>query len=137
MSTREHFHPSDDVLIAFALDELGEALHEAVDSHVDECDHCQRQCAATNETLALLALAAPPVAPPPHLRARVLDVPRQSPRVSARAPRSRCGAPGCDRAGSCRRCWWRPRPPLRSRCRRSRARVRGSCSCPTPPAPSR
>ena len=74
------FHPSDDLLVGFALDELEAAQRDAVDAHLDECDRCQRDYAATTDTLALLALAAPPVEPPAHLRARVLEVPRESPR---------------------------------------------------------
>ena len=74
------FHPSDDLLVGFALDELEPAQRNAVDAHLDECDRCQRDYAATTDTLALLALAAPPVEPPAHLRARVLEVPRESPR---------------------------------------------------------
>ena len=74
------FHPSDDLLVGFALDELDAELRDAVDTHLDACDRCRRDYAATTDTLALLALAAPPVEPPAHLRARVLDVPRASPR---------------------------------------------------------
>ena len=83
------FHPSDDLLVGFALDELDPQQRDAVDAHVDECDRCQHDLAATRDTLALLALAAPPVAPPERLRMRVLEVPRQSPRPSVPVARAR------------------------------------------------
>ena len=105
------FHPSDDLLVGFALDELEPAQRDAVDAHLDECDRCQRDYAATTDTLALLALAAPPVEPPAHLRARVLEVPRESPGLA------RCGrgdGRGRGRESPCRRCW--SRLPSRSRC---------------------
>lgn len=74
------FHPSDELLVGFALNELDAEQHDAVDAHLDDCERCQRDYAATADTLALLALAAPPVEPPAQLRARVLEVPRESPR---------------------------------------------------------
>ncbi len=99
------FHPSDDVLVAFALDELEPGLRDAVDTHLDQCERCQRDLAATADTLALLALSAPPVEPPADLRARVLDLPR-----AVSPPRSGAGAArrgtGRGRGSPCRR-WWR------------------------------
>ena len=82
------FHPSDDVLVGFALDQLEPQLREAVDAHLDECDRCQHEYAATSDTFALLALAAPPVTPPARLRGRVLEAPREASR-RAQAPARR------------------------------------------------
>ncbi len=78
MNTTPDFHPSDELLVGFALDELEQDQHAAVDEHLDVCERCRGEVAATCETLSLLALAAPPVEPPADLRARVLDVPRQA-----------------------------------------------------------
>ena len=94
--TSAHFHPSDDTLTAFLLDELDASVHDEVDRHLESCDACLRSHAATAETLAALALAAPPVAPAAALRARVLAAAETAPTRSPahrRPVRSRRWAP--------------------------------------------
>lgn len=87
--TAQHFHPSDDALVAFLLADLEDGAHEDIDAHLDTCAGCRRDHADAAELLALLALAAPAVAPPDGLRAWVLDVPRREPHAVPAAPARR------------------------------------------------
>jgi anti-sigma-K factor RskA len=84
--TNAHFHPSNDTLTAFLLEELDPSVHDEVDRHIEGCDACLREHAATAETLAAIALAAPPVMPSATLRDRVLAAATTAP---ARAPARR------------------------------------------------
>ena len=67
--------PADDVhlaLGAYVLHALPPAEEAAFENHLAGCDACRREVEELRETTARLA-AADPVAPPPDLRARILD----------------------------------------------------------------
>ncbi len=60
-------------LPAFVLGALDDDDTEAVGAHIDACSTCQAERARLEETLGMLGAAVPSLAPPPELRARVLD----------------------------------------------------------------
>lgn len=74
-------HEIETLLAAYALDALGAEERFAVESHVDGCPSCRRALADYQAVADGLAFAAPPVEPPPALRARLLT------QVAAPAPR--------------------------------------------------
>jgi anti-sigma-K factor RskA len=88
------FHPSGDAIVAFLLDELDADVHARIARHLEACEACLREHAAGAETLAALALAAPPQAPTAQLRRRVLAVAGEAPGAAAPARRHRLRRPG-------------------------------------------
>lgn len=87
----------------YALGALEGEEKQAIESHVAECGACSRKLAEAQGRIALLALGAPPVQPPPavkeHLMRRVHD--------SAEARASRTGYAEPERAGGLFGSWWR------------------------------
>ncbi len=63
----------DDLLDAFALGALEPDEMEAVTRHLEGCERCTTLATGANAVAIDLLYAAPPIAPPPALRARVLE----------------------------------------------------------------
>jgi anti-sigma-K factor RskA len=51
---------------------------EAIEKHVASCAHCTQRLAEARGRMAILALAAPPVVPPPALKARLMRQVREA-----------------------------------------------------------
>jgi len=62
-----------DLTAAYALDALAPDEAEAYERHLSQCEECREQLAELNETAAALAFSAVAPAPPPRLRASILD----------------------------------------------------------------
>jgi anti-sigma-K factor RskA len=95
-----------DVLPAYALDALDAAERAAVEAHLLACASCRAELVVLQRVADGIGLEAPPVTPPPSLKARVLgsiparatdslDAWRQLPRAAAppAAPRRRSWLP--------------------------------------------
>jgi anti-sigma-K factor RskA len=74
------------LLPAYALGVLDPAEAELVDRHVATCPQCAAELTEAQETAGMLAYAAPSVAPPLDLRARILDAVDEPERVVAPQP---------------------------------------------------
>lgn len=70
-----------DEAAAYLLDELDSVQRRSIDAHLARCPDCRAEYARLREALDALASDAPPVAPPPALRQRILDAAR-----AAKAP---------------------------------------------------
>jgi anti-sigma factor RsiW len=62
-----------DLTAAYALDALDADEAEAYEAHLARCERCRAELAALTETAGALAWAVDAPAPPPTLRARLLD----------------------------------------------------------------
>jgi anti-sigma-K factor RskA len=62
-----------DLTAAYALDALDPAEAEAYERHLSRCEECREQLAELSETSAALAFASVAPAPPPRLRAVILE----------------------------------------------------------------
>ena len=62
-----------DLSAAYALDALDPAEAEAYEAHLSQCEECRAQLAELNESVGALAFGAVAPAPPPRLRAAILD----------------------------------------------------------------
>jgi anti-sigma-K factor RskA len=62
-----------DLTAAYALDALDADEAEAYETHLARCERCRAELAALTETAGALAWAVDAPAPPPALRARLLD----------------------------------------------------------------
>jgi anti-sigma-K factor RskA len=62
-----------DLSAAYALDALDADEAEAYEAHLARCERCRAELAALTETAGALAWAVDAPAPPPALRARLLD----------------------------------------------------------------
>jgi anti-sigma factor RsiW len=58
---------------AYALDALDSNERDEYEAHLAQCDRCRAELAELSETAGALAYASPAPAPPPELRARILD----------------------------------------------------------------
>jgi anti-sigma factor RsiW len=67
---REEVH---ELTAAYALDALGDAEEAEYEAHLRHCERCRDELAAFQGTATALAYAAPPAAPPPGLRERILE----------------------------------------------------------------
>ncbi|MBF6590159.1 MAG: anti-sigma factor [Ktedonobacterales bacterium] len=63
----------DDLLDAYALGTLEPDEVDAIERHLEGCAHCRTRAEAARSIATQMLHAAPLVAPPPALRARVLD----------------------------------------------------------------
>jgi anti-sigma-K factor RskA len=66
-------HPEGEELVAFLLGDVTDDEREELERHLDECPACEAILEELATTTGELAMAAPPVAPPPGLRTAVLD----------------------------------------------------------------
>ncbi len=85
-------HPQD-LLALYALDALEDREEAAVEAHVDRCPACRNEAAMFLEAAAGLGAAAAAIAPPAHLRTRLLgavgpQAPEQAAPVSSEIPRA-------------------------------------------------
>jgi hypothetical protein len=71
-----------DLIPAYALDALGSQEEMELRAHLASCDDCQALLAPLAETAGALALAAPPVTPPPRLRERILSGAEPEPQLT-------------------------------------------------------
>jgi anti-sigma-K factor RskA len=62
-----------DLTAAYALDALDPAEAAAYERHLGQCEECRKQLAELNEGAAALAFEAVAPAPPPRLRAAILE----------------------------------------------------------------
>jgi anti-sigma-K factor RskA len=62
-----------DLTAAYALDALDADEAEAYERHLGQCEECRAQLAELNESAASLAYGAVAPAPPPRLRAAILE----------------------------------------------------------------
>jgi anti-sigma-K factor RskA len=62
-----------DLTAAYALDALDADEAEAYERHLSRCEECREQLAELNESAATLAFATVAPAPPPRLRAVILE----------------------------------------------------------------
>ena len=62
-----------DLTAAYALDALDEADAELYEEHLRTCERCRDELASLRSAAPALAHVAPPAAPPPELRAQILD----------------------------------------------------------------
>jgi anti-sigma-K factor RskA len=62
-----------DLTAAYALDALDADETEAYERHLGQCEECREQLAQLNDTAASLAFASVAPAPPPRLRAAILE----------------------------------------------------------------
>jgi anti-sigma factor RsiW len=73
---------------AYALDALGDAEEAEYEAHLRHCERCREELATFQKTATALAYAAPPAAPPPALRKRILEQARsERPNVAPLRPR--------------------------------------------------
>lgn len=79
--TGQHANPDD--LDLYALGALDGEDKQALEAHLRDCPHCQQQLAAARQSTALMGLAAPPVAPPPQVKAALMDKVRAEKRSPA------------------------------------------------------
>jgi anti-sigma-K factor RskA len=69
-------HPHDvtrELLTDYVLGELSQAERERVEAHLARCGECATEARELSLAFQGIGLAEDPVAPPPHLRARVLE----------------------------------------------------------------
>src|SRR5215467_14602642 len=62
-----------DLTAAYALDALDADEAEAYERHLSQCEQCREQLAELNETAGALAFGTVAPAPPPRLRAMILE----------------------------------------------------------------
>jgi anti-sigma-K factor RskA len=73
---------------AYALDALDPDERAEFEEHLAGCESCREEVAVLSSAAAALAIAAPPVDPPPALRERILDAARaERPNVVPLRPR--------------------------------------------------
>ena len=84
--TRSAAHPSDEDLMALALGEVDNAARAELEAHIDACGHCRREYVGLIETLGTMAYAVPSQAPPPRLRADILEAAAGEPRTVTAPP---------------------------------------------------
>jgi anti-sigma-K factor RskA len=87
----------------YALGALEGDEKAAIENHVTTCSSCAEKLAEARGRLALLALAAPAVAPSPSLKARLMNQVRSEKQGAARAP---VVSPVPDTAGGLLGHWW-------------------------------
>lgn len=77
-----------DLTAAYALDALEPEEREAFEEHLAGCESCREQVAELQSAAGELAWAVEPAAPPPELRARIIDAARaERPNVVPLRPR--------------------------------------------------
>jgi hypothetical protein len=78
--------PFDELIALDAVGALTPEEKARLDAHLATCPECRREQSETREAAALMALSAPPVAPPPEARERLMEAVRRTPQVPALAP---------------------------------------------------
>jgi len=73
------------LLTDYALGELSPTDREPVDAHLATCPECARDARELVHAFQGIGLAEPPVAPPPHVRSRVLEHLAREARASTQA----------------------------------------------------
>jgi anti-sigma-K factor RskA len=91
-----------DLTAAYALDALEPEEREAFEEHLAGCESCRDQLAELQIAAGELAWAVEPAAPPPELRARILDAARaERPNVVPFRPRRVNAVWGVAAAAAC------------------------------------
>ena len=90
---RDAAHPWAASAPAYALGALDPDERAAFAAHLAGCADCRAEVRAYEEVATLLAAAVPPVAPPPALRARVVDAARAAGAPAASGPARPAAAP--------------------------------------------
>jgi len=78
MNHKEMTDELNEQLTLLALGALDEVSAKKWQTHVSGCRVCQQELSEIRSTLALLGYSLPPVSPPPHLKAQVLEQVRAS-----------------------------------------------------------
>lgn len=79
----------NDTAAAYMLGALSDVERTEFEAHLSDCAHCREDLAALRPVVDLLATAAPPVPPPPALRARVMATVRsEAELLTAAGPRA-------------------------------------------------
>jgi len=77
-----------DLTAAYALDALDPEDARGYEAHLARCERCREELASLSETANALAYATEAPAPPPELRARILqEVRDERPNVAPLRPR--------------------------------------------------
>jgi anti-sigma factor RsiW len=77
-----------DLTAAYALDALDESERRRYEQHLAHCEQCREQLGSLTEAATALSFVAEGPAPPPHLRARILEQARaERPNVVPLRPR--------------------------------------------------
>lgn len=82
----EHGREHEELVAAAALDALDSADQDKFEANLVMCETCYRELAELREIAGELALLAPLVEPPPHLKQRILSQILEESRVGTAAP---------------------------------------------------
>ncbi len=86
--------PAPEQLYLYAADVLEDAERSAVEAHLEtDCARCHDALDEERRALTAIAESLPPIAPPPRVRARLLERARGGPQRGRRPPERRSAAP--------------------------------------------
>lgn len=117
MSDRQHGHESRNdhaerwnaELAAYALDALDAEERRLVEEHIAGCAACGERLRWMQPAVDVLPATVPPEAPPPELKARIMDVVEREAAAAAAAPPAEVATARPPRPGLA---WFRLRPAL-------------------------